>query len=726
MLRTLALATITASVPSFSQTFFSEDMESAPALTLNTTDANSTVNITNTWLVNSVYAGGNGTVDCLGFPLDFSIPATAAQPAGISTANGNYLHVASLVAVANGIQCCSFGAADGFCTTADDAFVRMSTDVSTLGSADVSLKFWWLCNGGQQNYGEVWYSTNGGLSWMQLTAPITQYRNQPNWSEQTASIPAFGNQATLRFGFRFHNGESFAGGSDPGFALDDIRIIGSQSSSITTSLTVASFCQGSSLSVPYTVSGAFNPGNVFTAQLSDATGGFGSPVAIGSVASVSTGTIPCVIPPNTPAGSAYRVRVVGSTPAVIGVDNGTNISIAAAPDAGSDVAISVCSGGQPVTLSTGGDAGGTWSGPSPVINSEYDPATMDPGVYTYTVSGPSPCPADAAQITVAEPDGADAGISQVAVICKNTGLYELFTFLGGSPEVGGAWTAPNGSTFGGTFNSDTGTPGIYTYTVNGIPPCASDEAVVTVQLGQPADAGDDANWTVCDSDLPVNLTELLIDASTDGVWYLNGSPTSANTSTPGAYTYIDFATAPCVNDTAQISLALSAAVDAGENATAIICTAWPATALIDLLNGTPDPQGSWTDPQGMPFSGQYDPGLNNAGLYTYTVSAEAPCQNDAAVVAVIEDPCTSIDEAASGAVELRWIGTDANGSSLFSVATLRPVNWQALDAQGRICATGRSVEGQGSLRIPTAAWSPGVYVLRIANDGRGTAIRFTR
>jgi hypothetical protein len=724
--RILFFLVITGPAPAVAQTLFSEDLEGPTSLTLNTTDANSTVNITNTWLVNSVYAGGSGTVDCLGFPLDFTIPATALQPAGITNANGSYLHVTSLVALANGISCCSFGAADGFCTTADDAFVRMSSDVSTLGLTDVSLKFWWLCNGGQQNYGEVWYSTNGGLAWIQLTAPITQYRNQPTWVEQTASIPAFGNQATLRFGFRFHNGESFAGGSDPGFALDDIRIIASQSSSITSALAATSFCQGSAFQLPFTISGAFTSGNVFTVQLSDAAGSFASPVAIGSIASVTGGTIACVIPANTPAGNGYRLRVVASMPVVTGADNGANITIVDAPYAGTDAAISVCSDGQPVPLSTGGDAGGDWSGPSTVNNGQYDATTMIPGVYTYTLPAAAPCPGDAAQVIVSEPAGADAGISQVAVICKNTGLYDLFNFLGGSPDTDGTWTAPNGSSFAGVFNSDTGAPGIYTYTVAGVPPCASDEAVVTVQLGQPADAGADTTWTVCDADLPVNMTDLLTDASTDGVWYFNGSPTSANTSTPGAYTYIDFATSPCVNDTAFIGLEIAASVDAGENATTIICTTSPMTELIGLLTGSPDPLGTWTDPQGAAFSGLYDPTLHDPGLYTYTVSAQAPCPNDVALLAVIEDPCTGVAESGRDALGLRWDGVDASGASVFTTTAAHAFAWQASDAEGRIWAAGRSSNAQGQLRIPSGAVPPGVHLLRITSEGRVGVVRFVR
>ncbi|MBL7983349.1 MAG: choice-of-anchor J domain-containing protein, partial [Flavobacteriales bacterium] len=494
------------------QTLFVEDFESSPAFVLNTTDANSTVGITNTWLVNTVYAGGSGTVDCLGFPLDFSIGATPGQPGGIGSPNGNYLHTASLVAISNGIQCCSFGAADGFCTNADDVFAAMSSDVSTVGSSEVSLSFWWLCNGGVQNYGEVWYSTNSGGSWAQLTVPISQYRGQSGWTEQTASIPAFGNQATLRFGFRFHNGQSFAGGSDPGFAIDDVRITASAASTISTDAAPMELCQGAVFNLPYAITGTFLPGNTFTVQLSDASGDFAGATSIGSLASTTGGTIACTIPTGTPAGTGYRVRVVSSAPSVVGADNGADITIDAAPDAGADASVSLCAGDDPIVLETGGEPGGSWTGPSVVVDGLFDPAAMQPGDYQYTVQGSGACSNASAVLSITVSTGSNAGTSAVALICKNTGVYELFSFLGGSPDTGGTWEGPDGSPFGGTFNSDNGTPGIYTYTVDNGGACPSDDAVVTVQLGEPGLAGPDALWTVCSTDLPVDLFSLLENA----------------------------------------------------------------------------------------------------------------------------------------------------------------------------------------------------------------------
>lgn len=705
------------------QVLFEEDFESAPQFTLNTTDANSTANVSNTWLVNAVYAGGGGVADCAGFPIDFTIPATAGQPVGITAPNGNYLHTASLVAIQNGITCCSFGAGDGFCTQPDDIFARMTTDVSTVGVGEVSLSFWWLCNGGNQNYGEVYYSVNGGVSWTQITTPIAQYRNTTNWGEQTITLPDFADQPTLRFGFRFHNGTSLFGAADPGFALDDVRITATSAATISTALAVGSFCQGSSLSVPYEANGAFVAGNVFTAQLSDAAGSFSFPAFMGSVAATESGSIPCTIPSAMPPGSGYRVRVVSTTPVVIGSDNGSDLTVLDAPDAGTGGAIGICSGDAPVPLVTGGDPGGVWTGPSPVVDATYDPATMEPGPYTYTVSGVPPCSTAQATIIVNESPTPNAGISSVAVICKNTGLYDLFAFLGGAPDTTGEWTGPNGTPFSGTFNSDTGQPGIYTYTVYPGGICPSDEAVVTVQLGEPGSAGAGGVWSVCSTELPVLLTDLLVDANLNGVWYLNGSPVSATTNAPGAYTYIDYAQPPCANDTAAYELVVAPAVNAGTNATAVICADDPPTALFDLLGGTPDAGGSWSGPQGQPFDGVFEPGVDGAGLYTYSVAAQEPCPDAEAVLAVVVDPCTGIAEAGAS-VQLQWIGLQGE-EAIFRTDATDAIGLQVLDARGQLVWAGRSGFGPGTFRVQVPEQT-GIYALVLETRHGRQVVRFAR
>jgi uncharacterized delta-60 repeat protein len=94
-----------------------------------------------------------------------------------------------------------------------------------------------------------------------------------------------------------------------------------------TSLSPISYCQGGNMTVSYSASGIYNCGNIFTVQLSDSAGSFVSPTNIGSMTTNTAGNIVAAIPVNQPTGNRYRVRVISSSPAVIGADNGINLTV---------------------------------------------------------------------------------------------------------------------------------------------------------------------------------------------------------------------------------------------------------------------------------------------------------------------------------------------------------------------------------------------------------------
>lgn len=117
---------------------------------------------------------------------------------------------------------------------------------------------------------------------------------------------------------------NLSGGSNVPY-LSKIGIETPDTLSIETSpLTNFTYVAGTQITANFTTTGTFDADNHFTLQLSDASGGFFYPVNIG------TGTsspISGVIPVQTIAASAYRVRVISSNPEVLGTDNGSNISI---------------------------------------------------------------------------------------------------------------------------------------------------------------------------------------------------------------------------------------------------------------------------------------------------------------------------------------------------------------------------------------------------------------
>ncbi|HYV91263.1 MAG TPA: sulfatase-like hydrolase/transferase [Chitinophagales bacterium] len=102
-------------------------------------------------------------------------------------------------------------------------------------------------------------------------------------------------------------------------------------STITTaSVSGSPFCPLTILNVPFTSSGTFYSGNVYTAQLSNKNGSFSSPTPIGTLSSTAgSGTITATIPSKPKAGTNYRIRVTSNNPIVTGTNNGTNLQLIA-------------------------------------------------------------------------------------------------------------------------------------------------------------------------------------------------------------------------------------------------------------------------------------------------------------------------------------------------------------------------------------------------------------
>lgn len=73
-------------------------------------------------------------------------------------------------------------------------------------------------------------------------------------------------------------------------------------------------CIGDTFSVAYTTNTSFETNNIFTAELSDANGNFGTPVAIGTITATTSDTIKCVIPSSVLADTGYQIRVVATNP----------------------------------------------------------------------------------------------------------------------------------------------------------------------------------------------------------------------------------------------------------------------------------------------------------------------------------------------------------------------------------------------------------------------------
>lgn len=211
-------------------TLFSEDFETGNTFTLNSTDLGATTSF-NTWLVNNSFTGGGGTFFCFGFPFSFTVSNTPTQPVGITNApQSNYMHITAQAAISSGITCASYIPSDGgTCVANESNFSKMTAPISTLGFTNVTLDFWWMCGGSSDAYGEVYYSIDGGTSWVLKQSNMN---NVTSWSQTAFSDVAWDNIANLQFAYRFVNNTASTE-TDPPFSIDDIIVTGDNTLNVT-------------------------------------------------------------------------------------------------------------------------------------------------------------------------------------------------------------------------------------------------------------------------------------------------------------------------------------------------------------------------------------------------------------------------------------------------------------------------------------------------------------
>ncbi len=341
-----------------------------------------------------------------------------------------------------------------------------------------------------------------------------------------------------------------------------------------------------------------------------------------------------------PAGDyTYTIDAIG---ACAGDAATVTVVVIVAADAGANGNLTWCSTAPPVdlfpSLDGSPDPGGTWTGLSGASSGSYDPAVDPPGVYTYTVQGTSPCPDVSAAVTVSVTDEPNAGESTAFSLCNTSAIVDLFTQLGGTPDPGGSWTGPDGS-MDGWFDPASGTPGIHTYTIPAIGPCAGDVATVTVVVEEQLDAGTSSSIALCENEAPVQLLAALgptVDPG--GSWsgptgtVMNGVFTPG-TDQPGVHTYTLTGNV-CATASSTVTVGVSQVVDAGGNGSGILCSDQQPINLYSLLTGNPGSGGTWTDPSGTTISSVFDPATDDGGEFLYTLAANAGCPGDQSSVTV--------------------------------------------------------------------------------------------
>jgi hypothetical protein len=233
------------------------------------------------------------------------------------------------------------------------------------------------------NNGGHWLDVYDGPS---ISSPLIGSYN--NFNFPPAAWQSTGSSLTFRF-----RGTNTAAGSAAGWDISFSCFTGSP---IDVSVLSSPVCQGSSISIPFTLNDTVGTGNVYSVQLSDSTGNFAGAVTIGSLSSAaSSGTINATIPTNRPAASGYRIRVNSSVPVQLGSQSPNPITILAIPVQPATISVSgstnFCNGIGSATLSIPNQPGMNyrWLRNDSVEvgnNSRFYTAT-EPGVYRVELSG---------------------------------------------------------------------------------------------------------------------------------------------------------------------------------------------------------------------------------------------------------------------------------------------------------------------------------------------------
>jgi gliding motility-associated-like protein len=287
------------------------------------------------------------------------------------------------------------------------------------------------------------------------------------------------------------------------------------------------------------------------------------------------------------------------------------------------------------------DAGGTWTDPfGNPIAMPVDLAFATSGDYIYTIAPPG-CPIAQSLVTLTVSQGANAGTDAVASACSDGGALDLFSFLGVA-DAGGTWIDPFGLFHSGFFDPTFDTPGNYTYDVPAQGNCPGDQAIVTVDVVNPPNGGTSTILDLCINS-PATILLDVLGADPGGNWtgpdgFGSDGVFDPSFSLPGVYTYTVPALPPCNPVVSTVDVVVNQPPPSGFVIVTQVCSTDPPLDLFPLFVGLADPGGSWTDPDGAPFSGTLDPATDISGTYVYTVAGIPPCPDGANSMEVTINP----------------------------------------------------------------------------------------
>ena len=346
-----------------------------------------------------------------------------------------------------------------------------SGDISTIGHVDLTLNFDMIGQGGGTDFAEVFYSIDGGASWVSIDAPLISLccgglpcdgALQGLWETKTYALPVECEEIpNLRISFVWQNVDDGVA-TDPSIAVDNITIEkpvvvvdgGPTALFDPEDITI---CQGESIT--------YTDMSMTDDVITDWNWVFDGGAPGGAMTEG-----PHVVTYPTVGVFTTTLTV---TDGIGSHDTSFTVTVLDGPYAGESTAIDLCEG-ETLDLNTlipGADGGGTWTETSGVPSGMFDDVTgvldgtgLTPGdVFTFdyeTLPGVAPCDGtDIATITVTIIDCAPLNAS---FIPSNTEVCEgeCLTFLDnstGTGITGYAWTFSDPDIPGPVTGADPGT-----------------------------------------------------------------------------------------------------------------------------------------------------------------------------------------------------------------------------------------------------------------------------
>lgn len=409
-------------------------------------------------------------------------------------------------------------------------------------------------------------------------------------------------------------------------------------------------------------------------------GGTGS---IGQATNLNTAYTPAAAEVGTTVTLTWTTTDPDGAGSCTNASDTVDITFVEEADAGTGGTFTFCSTDAMTNITpTGADAGGTFTPALASGTGMFNPAVDGSGTYTYTVPGTAPCPNETATVSVTVNQAPSAGTGGTFTFCSTDAMTNITP---AGADAGGSFT-PALASGTGMFNPAVDAAGTYTYTVAGTAPCASASASVSVSINQAPNAGADGSFTFCSDGAMTNIAPAGADAGGSFTPALASGTVMFNPAVDaaGTYVYTVAGAAPCGDATASIVVMVNQAPNAGNGNAFTFCSNF-APSDISPANG--DAGGTIT-PALASGTTMFDPAVDAAGTYTYTITGTTPCTDASTtiIVSVNQEPNPGADAmftfcTTDAAQDITPAGADA-GSFSPALASGGTVFDPAVDAAG--------------------------------------------